>query len=483
MLFSNLEKLIAALKLCEEQTILEKHESDARLREERKMLLSQAVEACLTTWRLTPNLDVNLVNTNVFYTRIDKFEDFLIHLIQFHQDYFEDHCSFDHMHFIADIITTIFHELYKQRDVQGYENLFLWTQQENFLDNLYKVAQLFEKVLQTNVWNVNERQEDLAQIAYILIREYNNLCKLNPNEQKWKTELNKVYETLFRHQLFERAGEYAEEFVHMETLARLYYEHNYNHNIQTLFVKWSDKKFLEAFVHSYITYLRENRSDNISRRFILFTDFPEFLQQIVEILMREYPQVRWLLKLSEGNLSGAEQLIGKTSLQESILRNRIASTSAGRFIRNQQNDYEKVLRVDHLQEGNVPEEKIVDPEILIDNILQKENEEPSKKIENSIKILRNIQGNEYYKNITSEKYKNMLNNVVGKAIEFDDSVIQKVSQGAQNNAIKETSLYRISRDLGEIIKNQGTDLETIVGDVTNNDSVLLNFSQKLASLN
>lgn len=115
------------------------------------------------------------------------------------------------MHFIADLIVSIFHELHIQRDAQGYENLFLWTQQENLLESLYKVVLLFERVLQSNVWNVNERQEDLAQIAYILIREYNNLCQLYPDDAKWKRELNKVYETLFRHQLFERAGEYAEE--------------------------------------------------------------------------------------------------------------------------------------------------------------------------------------------------------------------------------------------------------------------------------
>jgi len=159
----------------------------------------------------------------------------------------------------------------------------------------------------------------------------------------------------------------------MDILARLYYECNYDHHIKDLFVKWSDKKFLEEFVHNYIQYLKENKLDNIPRRFILFTDFPEFYQEIMEILLREYPQVGWLLKLREGNLTRADELIEQSSLKESILRNRIASTSAGRFIHNQ-SAYEKVLRVDHLQEGNISQEKIVDPETLLDNILQKENE-------------------------------------------------------------------------------------------------------------
>ncbi len=101
----------------------------------------------MNTWKLTPSLDVNLVNTNVFYTQIDKFEDFLIHLIQYHQDYVNDNHSYDHMHFLADLIVTTFHELHKLRDMQEYENLFLWTQEENLLDHLFKVIQLFEKVM------------------------------------------------------------------------------------------------------------------------------------------------------------------------------------------------------------------------------------------------------------------------------------------------------------------------------------------------
>lgn len=73
------------------------------------------------------------------------------------------------MHFLADLIVTTFHELHKLRDIQEYENLFLWTQEENLLDHLFKVVQLFEKVLLSNPWNVSERQEDLARICKLLI--------------------------------------------------------------------------------------------------------------------------------------------------------------------------------------------------------------------------------------------------------------------------------------------------------------------------
>ncbi len=165
-------------------------------------------------------------------------------------------------------------------------------------------------------------------------------------------------------------------------------------------------------MHNYIQSLKENKLDTLPKRFILLTDFQDFSQQIIEILHREYPQVGWLLKLTEGNLTRADQLIEQSSLKESVLRNRIASTSAGRFIHNQ-GTYEKVLRVDHLQEGNISQEKIVDPETLIENILAKENEEPGKVIEDCIKILANISGNEYYQNISSEQYKTMLGNVIG----------------------------------------------------------------------
>jgi len=52
---------------------------------------------------------------------------------------------------------------------------------------------------------------NIKRKGYILIREYNNIIKLWPEEKMWEDKLLEIYDALLSNRLFTQVGNYAEE--------------------------------------------------------------------------------------------------------------------------------------------------------------------------------------------------------------------------------------------------------------------------------
>ena len=98
-------------------------------------------------WGLEAKFNSDYVNNDVFYTKIENFGDFIISLISIHKDFVDRNNSFQFLSFVAQTIIAIFDALYEERGSHNYEDLPLWTQEENLLNSMTSFMSLLIRVL------------------------------------------------------------------------------------------------------------------------------------------------------------------------------------------------------------------------------------------------------------------------------------------------------------------------------------------------
>lgn len=482
--YSNREKLLAAIKLRETQISFNNLPTDDNLIGGRKILLFHAIMSCIEKWGLRAQPDSNHINNDIFYTKAENFADFISGLIEVYQTSMNYKTSTQNLDFLSQLIIQIFDTLYQERDTHNYEGLILWTHDGALLDSLFSLMQLNLKALNGVELNSEQMKENLTRLCYILIREYHHMQTIHPGDNAWTLKLEQVYNALFETKLFSQAGKFAEEFVHMDMLARLYYQYNYDHHIKDLFIRWNHLNFLKIFIDNYIKFLGKNYK-TVKGPFKLFLDFEEFTPEITDYISKKYPQVAWIFLLKNGQFHIGENIIQKISEKENLLRNRLAEASAARLCTSFYNkeasiNYDRLLRIDLIQNQNTVEAEILPPEQIIDNLLNKDKgRAASERIRGAIKVLANLPRNPYYKEVATN-YDKLFNKVLHKAIEFDKTYIDDISRSLDmgqssaiiNDKVSRTCLWHNFDDLWMLVDREGIDLDNIVNGITGgNDKV------------